>query len=170
MNLRVFSILIFLTLLTLTSCGQVGKVDMPGKSGKIVILSLYQNLQDQLPGKQIMELQRVIAWMEKDLTAALRDDGFETLLIREMADYNSAMGTLFIINSESFNAGTAGGIPSGEPGSGPSSLEVSYRVLDERGALLAEWRDGALSRRGGTYCASTLNRRALKKLESTLDY
>lgn len=163
-------LLLLVVLLTLTSCGGREAEYLPGKSGRIAILSLHHDLQARTPGKQVMELQRVMSWMEKDLITELRNEGFETSFLKDMGNYSSSMGILFIINGEAFNAGRAGGIPSGEPGSGLSTLELSYRLLDERGALLAEWSDGAESRRGGTYCAQALNRRAMKKLETTLYY
>jgi hypothetical protein len=39
-----------------------------------------------------------------------------------------------------------------------------YKLLDARGPLLTEWQDGVHSLKGGTYCARTLNRRAVAKI------
>ncbi|EKD34591.1 MAG: hypothetical protein ACD_75C02269G0003 [uncultured bacterium] len=41
--------------------------------------------------------------------------------------------------------------------------------LDESGGPLSEWRDGVGSSMGGTYCAQTLNKRALEKVVGLLN-
>lgn len=170
MKLRDLNIFSLFLLFTLISCSDRVVDNYPGTSGKIAVLSLYDNLENRIPGRQVPELQRVMSWMENDLLNQLWDENLEISFLEEIADYSSAMGPLIIVIAEAFTAGSAGGIPNGEPGSGPSFLEINYRILDTRGALVAEWQDAAQSRRGGTYCARSLNRRALQKLTATLQH
>lgn len=148
-----------LLLVILAGCGGKETNLSLNKNRLIAVLTLDGNLPE-LKDKEEVELKRVIKWMDRDLVDRLREEEFTTSYIKEMKDYSSEMGDLFIVNVEFFNAGRRTISP------GPSSLELRFKLLDEKGALVAEWQDGADSRRGGTYCARLLNQRAVEKLDS----
>ena len=130
---------------------------------KLVLLSLSEKTAGQAKLEKD-ELQRVVDWMNRDILKRMRQKGFVTSFIKEMKAYSSTMGTLTILDVIYFHSAH------GNRKKGPFSLEVNYKLLDKRGALLAEWTDGADSRRGGTYCARALNKRAIEKISKLLKH
>lgn len=148
-----------LLLQTISGCG--GKHSEYGlnKNRAVAVLTVDGNVK-ALDKNDQTEFARVIRWMDRDLINRLRKKDFQTAYLKEMKDYSSEMGDLFIVNVEYFAPGRKKSAP------GPSSLELKYRLLDEKGALVTEWEDGADSRRGGTYSAKLLNHKAVEKLDN----
>jgi hypothetical protein len=143
-------------------------VEAPSHTSAVAVLTVADKERQQLPPDGRDELNRVMNWLDRDLIDHMRSNGIETILLDDMKNYSSAMGPLFIINVEFFNPGTSPSLPRGRMGIQISALDLSYKLLDERGALLTEWQDGEHSIKGGTYCARTLNRRAVDKITKTL--
>lgn len=146
----------------------IESVEAPNRPNAVAVLTVADKERQQLPPDDRIELTRVMNWLDRDLIDHMRSNGIETVLIDDMKNYSSAMGPLFIINVEFFNPGTTPSLPRGRMGIPVSALDLSYKLLDERGALLTEWQDGEHSLKGGTYCARTLNRRAVDKITKTL--
>ncbi|MDK9708518.1 MAG: hypothetical protein OEL83_15860 [Desulforhopalus sp.] len=143
-------------------------VQAPAQPNAVAVLTVADKERQQLPPDDRIELTRVMNWLDRDLIDHMRSNGIETVLLDDIKNYTSAMGPLFIINVEFFNPGTTPSLPRGRMGIPVSALDLSYKLLDERGALLTEWQDGEHSLKGGTYCARTLNRRAVDKITKTL--
>jgi hypothetical protein len=106
--------------------------------------------------------------MDRDLLKIFKDAGYQPVLLKKMQDYRTDQGKLLIIEVERFNPGSRAARAFVGFGAGSASLDVNYKLLDERSALLTEWRDGVGSSKGPTYCAQTLNRRALAKVSPLL--
>lgn len=158
-----------LFLLGLTGgCGQKATQTAPAAADGIAVLTLAEDIPEHSDEKT-RELTRVLQWLDRDLVKILGTSGFRPILIEDMQEYNIEMGKLLIVNFERFNPGRRGGRTFFGFGGGAASLDLQFKLLDERGALLAEWRDGAGSSKGATYCAETLNRRALKKIVAHLN-
>jgi len=102
--------------------------------------------------------------MNRDILNRMRQEGFVTSFIKDLKEYSSTMGTLTILDVIYFNSAHS------NRAKGPFSLEINYKLLDRRGAILAEWTDGADSKRGGTYCARALNKRAMEKISKLLKH
>lgn len=134
---------------------------------RIAVLTLDGDLPDQT-ADQARELDIVMRWMDRDIVSILRKAGMQPVLIKDMQAYRPEMGKLLVINVERFNAGNRAARAFVGYGAGAASLDLAYKLLDENGVLLSEWRDGVGSSRGGTYCAQTLNRRALDKVSAIL--
>lgn len=149
--------------------GCAKKKEEPLAAGRpaIVLLTLDGQLGEQSTDQE-RELRLTIDWMDRDLLKIFRDGGFQPLLIKEMSEYRTDLGKLLIVDVERFNPGSRAARAFVGFGAGAASLDLSYKLLDERGALLAEWRDGVGSSKGPTYCAQTLNRRALAKVTALL--
>ena len=159
-------LLFFLTLSlgTTAGCGRPQAVIEPVRSETIAVLTSAKKESRQLSHQDQKELRRVMSWLDRDIVELLRQNNFETVLLQDMQEYTSGMGPLFIINVEYFNPGVTTSLPRGRSGNPVSSLDLNYKLLDQRGALLTEWQDGVHSIKGGTYCARTLNRRAVAKI------
>jgi len=140
----------------------------PQAGTKIAVLTLDGNLAGQ-SADQARELDMVMQWMDRDIIKIMRQAGFEPVLIKEMQGYKPDMGKLLVIEVERFNAGNRAARAFVGYGAGAASLDLSHKLLDENGALLSEWRDGVGSSKGGTYCAQTLDRRALDKVTGLLN-
>lgn len=163
--LFVLSLFLLLTM----GCGKKETAAIPHRSDSIAIFTIADKERQSLSPDDQKELQRVMAWLDRDVVDLLRNKGFNTVLLADMKQYSSNMGPLFIINVEFYNPGITASLPQGRMGNPVSSLDLAYKLLDERGALLTEWQDGAHSIKGGTYCARTLNRRATEKLSDFFD-
>lgn len=156
-------------MMTITSsCGKKRISLNPNVAKDITVLSLDGNLPDQTDD-QITELNRVITWMDKDIIKNLKSTGFNAVIVKEMKEYNPNMGKLLIIDVEDFNAGNRAARAFVGFGAGASSLDLSYKLLDEKGVPLTDWKDGVGSSKGGTYCAQTLNRNAVEKVTNLLN-
>lgn len=158
----VYFVLFFVFISVLTGCGKSTVSQNLHQQRFVAVLTVDGDLSDLLD-YEVKELHRVLQWMDRDLLARLRKQDFSTSYLKNMKDYSDTMGDLFIVSVEYFNAGRKNR-PRNAPDKGPSTLELKYKLLDMKGALVAEWRDGADSRRGGTYCARLLNKRAVKRL------
>ena len=149
------------------SCGCGKKKDttfLPPQTAGMAIVTVADEERQRLSPDDGVVLLQVMNWLDRDISRRLRDRGFEIALLRDMKSYTSSMGSLLIIHIDSFEPGLAANLPHREASGLPSALIVNYRLLDERGALLDQWQDGAESIKGGTYCARTLNRRAMEKI------
>lgn len=151
-------------IIILVGCGKKETSIATSHEYSIAVLTIADKEREQLSPDDQKELHRVMTWLDRDIVDLLRDNSFQTVLLDDMKSYSSRMGPLFIINVEFFNPGVTASLPQGRMGNPVSSLDLGYKLLDERGALLTEWQDGAHSIKGGTYCARTLNRRALAKI------
>jgi hypothetical protein len=159
--------LLLLALLLGSGCATSRQALPPVETAAIAIL-LYEREPQGLPRHERHELQRVLHWLDRDLVGQLRERGYATTPLKEMKEYEAEMGALLIISVDGFSAGRLVRRPRGLPTPGPATLDLSYRLLDPRGALLGQWRDGAHSHRGGTYCAQTLNQRAMARVVTLL--
>lgn len=153
----------------MSGCGGKDTASVPPRPAGIAVMTIDDQQQMEMEPNEGEVLAQVMNWLDRDIIRRLRDKGLEISVLKDIKRYSSTMGPLFIINVESFNPGIAAGLPRGTGAGDTSSLELSYKLLDERGALLAEWQDGAESIKGGTYCARSLNRRAMEKIESTFN-
>lgn len=160
---RLFYILSFLLFLAVvTGCARDSNQYSLNKNRFVAILTIDEKMSDR-PGYEAKEMQRVINWMDRDLISRLRKQNFETSYLKSLKEYSKSMGDLFIVNIESFNGGRYNK-PRHIPTTGRSFLELQYKLLDAKGELVTEWRDGTDSRRGGTYCAKLLNKKAVQRL------
>lgn len=161
---RITLILLLTLLLALNGgCGKKRMEVNPQVAKNIAILTLDGNLPGQT-ADQARELDIVIQWMDRDLIKIMKQSGFQPVLIKDMQEYKPQMGRLLVVDVEKFNAGSRAARAFVGFGAGAASLDLSYKFLDEKGVLLSEWRDGVGSSMGGTYCAQTLDRRALEKV------
>ena len=151
-----------------SSCGKKRVSLNPNVAKDITVLSLDGNLPDQTDD-QIDELDRVITWMNRDIIKNLKRTGFNAVLVKEMKDYKPNMGKLLIIDVEKFNAGNRAARAFVGFGAGASSLDLSYKLMDEKGVQLTDWKDGVGSSKGGTYCAQTLNHNAIERVTILLN-
>ena len=159
---------LFLALAGTSGCGRQELTLVP-RPASIAVLTLDEKQHQNLTLDDRESLQRVMNWLDRDIIRRLRDKGLETSLLKDMKSYASNMGPLFIIHVESFTPGFGDRLARGSACGGASSLELSYKLLDERGALLTEWLDGADSVKGGTYCARALNRRAVERITAAFN-
>jgi Domain of unknown function (DUF4410) len=158
---------LLLCLFLVTGCGK--KTAEPVSSATIPLALL--TLDDQLTEKNLeveKDLRVTVDWMDRDLLKIFQDAGYQPVLLKKMQDYRTDQGKLLIASIERFNPGSRAARAFVGFGAGSASLDVSYKLLDEHGALLTEWRDDVGSSKGPTYCAQTLNRRALAKVSPLL--
>ena len=151
------------TLLIFVTVVFVGSSFAAGLSGEMSVLSLRGDTSE-LTHDQVVELERVEKWMERDIIKQLKRAGFKAKLIKERKDFKG-YGHLLIIEVAKFKAGNRAARAFIGFGAGASSLDLKYNLLDSHGKSLTTWEDGAGSSRGGTYCAQTLNRHVIKKLK-----
>jgi len=162
-----FLLPLLLCLSLAAGCGKKKADTAPVTAIPIALLTLDHGLGEQ-NADQERELRLTLDWMDRDLLKIFREQGFQPQLLKEMGEYRTDQGKLLIIDVERFNPGSRAARAFVGFGAGAASLDLGYKLLDERGALLAEWRDGAGSSKGPTYCAQTLNRRALAKVAPLL--
>lgn len=144
-------------------CGNKQPKLDPTATKDIALLTLDGNIPDQT-ADQIRELRITLDWMDDDLVQNFQHAGFRVILIKEMSAYRSEMGKLLIVNVARFKAGSRAARAFVGFGAGAASLDLQYSLLDEKGAVLAEWQDSVGSSKGATYCAQTLNKKALAKV------
>ena len=157
-------LVIFLFVGLFCGCGKKEKAFLPPQPAGMAIVTVADEERQRLSPDDGVVLQQVTNWLDRDISRRLRDRGFEIALLPDMKSYKSTMGPLLIVHIDSFEPGLAANLPQREASGLPSALIVNYRLLDERGALLDQWQDGAESIKGGTYCARTLNRRAIERI------
>jgi hypothetical protein len=158
---------LLLCLFLVAGCGKKAAEPVSSVIVPIALLTLDDQLTEK-NGELEKELHMTVDWMDRDLLKIFRNAGYQPLLLKKMQDYRTDQGKLFIVSIERFNPGSRAARAFVGFGAGSASLDVSYKLLDERGALLAEWRDGVGSSKGPTYCAQTLNRRALARVSPLL--
>ncbi|MCK5682397.1 DUF4410 domain-containing protein [bacterium] len=144
-----------------------GSTVVAGLAGEMSVLSLRGDTS-KLTHDQVVELERVGKWMDRDIIKQLNKVGFEAKLIKKRKDFKGS-GHLLIVEVAKFKAGNRAARAFIGFGAGASSLDLKYHLLDGRGKSLAAWEDGAGSSRGGTYCAQTLNRNVIKKLKEVMN-
>ena len=159
-------LILFCALLMFVTFAVAGVSVAVGLSGEMSVLSLRGDTS-KLTHDQVVELERVGKWMDRDIIKQLKRAGFKAKLIKERKDFKGA-GHLLIIDVAKFKAGNRAARAFIGFGAGASSLDLKYNLLDSHGKSLATWNDGAGSSRGGTYCAQTLNRHVIKKLKEIM--
>ena len=135
-------------------------------SGEISVLSLRGNTSE-MSQDQIVELKRVGTWMDRDIIKQLNRAGYTAKLLKSRSDF-SGSGYLLIIDVDKFRAGNRATRAFVGFGAGGSSLDLNYQLLDSQKKVVSEWKDGVGSSKGGTYCAQTLNRNTIKRLQGKL--
>lgn len=134
--------------------------------GEISVLSLRGDTSS-MTQDQIVELNRVGAWMDRDIIKQLKRAGYTAKLLKSRSDF-SGTGHLLIIDVDKFNAGNRAARAFVGFGAGSSSLDLDYQLLNSQNKVISQWKDGVGSSKGGTYCAQTLNRNTIKQLRSRL--
>ncbi|MBI9088929.1 MAG: DUF4410 domain-containing protein [Desulfobacterium sp.] len=143
------------------------KANVTGGTGEMSVLSLRGDTSS-MTQDQIVELQRVGKWMDRDIIKQLSRAGYKSKLIKSRKAFKGP-GNLLIIKVAKFKPGNKAARVFVGFGAGGSSLDLNYQLLDSKGKILTKWDDGVGSSKGGTYCAQTLNRRALVKLGDVLN-
>jgi len=156
-------LLLCCVLLIFVTISFAGSSYAAGLSGEMSVLSLRGDTS-KLTHDQVVELERVEKWMERDIIKQLKRAGFKAKLIKNRKDFKGS-GHLLIIDVAEFKAGNRAARAFVGFGAGSSSLDLKYNLLDSHGKSIATWEDGAGSSRGGTYCAQTLNKNVIKKLK-----
>ncbi len=170
----VSSLVLFVTLAmgcngarTTPKTGAVSPAGAVGPTGEMSVLSLRGDTSS-MTQDQIVELQRVGRWMDRDIIKQLNRAGYKSTLITSRKAFKGP-GNLLIIKVAKFRPGNRAARAFVGFGAGGSSLDLHYQLLDSHGAVLSSWDDGVGSSRGGTYCAQTLNKKALAKLSAVLN-
>lgn len=146
-----------------TGCGKKRARLNAGNVEPIAVLTLDGNLSDQTPD-QVAELNRVITWMDRDIIKQLKASGFNAVLIKDKKEYKKSMGNLLVVDVDNFNAGNVALRAFVGFGAGASSLDLDYKLYNQQGKIIDQWKDGVGSSKGGTYCAQTLNLNAQTRL------
>ncbi|MCD4687757.1 MAG: DUF4410 domain-containing protein, partial [Desulfuromonadaceae bacterium] len=134
--------------------------------GMISVLSLRGDTSS-MTEDQIIELQRVGTWMDRDIIKQLKRAGYSAKLLKSRGDFSRA-GHLLVIRVDNFNPGNRAARVFIGFGAGAASLDLDYQLINSRNKRVAQWKDGVGSSKGGTYCAQTLNRNAIKQLKEKL--
>ncbi|OEU60450.1 MAG: hypothetical protein BA870_12235 [Desulfuromonadales bacterium C00003094] len=134
--------------------------------GMISVLSLRGDTSS-MTQDQIVELQRVGTWMDRDIIKQLKRVGYSAKLLKSRRDFSGA-GHLLIIDVDKFNPGNRAARVFVGFGAGAASLDLDYQLINSRNKRVAQWKDGVGSSKGGTYCAQTLNRNAIEQLKGKL--
>ena len=116
--------------------------------GEISVLSLRGNTSD-MAQDQIIELNRVGAWMDRDIIKQLNRAGYTAKLLKSRSDF-SGPGHLLIIDVDKFRPGNRAARAFVGFGAGGSSLDLNYQLLDSQKKIVSEWKDGVGSSKGGT--------------------
>lgn len=156
--------LIFLLLVPAWGCERKEMASLPPGPAGMAVVTLADEERKRLSPADGEVLFQVMNWLDHDMRRRLGDRGYEVALLRDMNSYAAPMGPLLVMDIQSFEPGLAANSPYREARGVPSALVIKYRLLDQRGGLLDQWQDGAESIKGGTYCARTLNRRAVEKV------
>ena len=159
---------IFILLITLLAgCG--GKKNIafpPGVSNDVYVLSLGADTS-HLNGDQVSWLQYNLNWMDKNMTRAFKSKGLNILRVTDEKQFSEGGHLLkFSITKHRM-------IPKGARhwlgmSAGTDLLSVHYELLDADRKVVLSWDDTQLSTRGGTYCAQTLNRNTVGKIDAFL--
>jgi Domain of unknown function (DUF4410) len=153
-----------LLLLGLTSgCGEKKANLNPSEVKDIAVLTMDGNLPE-LAAAQLRELQTTLERMDLDLIKNLKDSGFRAILIKDRQAYKPEMGRLLVVSVERFKAGNRTARAFVGFGAGSASLALNYKLFNESGTLISEWRDGVSSSKGATNCAEILNRKAVENV------
>lgn len=153
---------------TQNGTGKGADIKPRAEATNLAIVTLKGDLPGQTPD-QARELDLVMQWMDRDIVKIFKQAGFQPVLIKDMQGYKPEMGKLLVVRVERFDAGSRAARAFVGFGAGAASLDLGYKLLDEKGAVVSEWRDGVGSSKGGTYCAQTLDKRALDKVAGLLN-
>ena len=164
----VYLMTIIAAAIILSGCGRKSVSLSPGIANDITILTLNSNLPNQTKDQEV-ELTRVITWMDRDILKNMKRTGYNAVLIKDIKDYKQNSSKLLVIEVDNFNAGNRAARAFVGFGAGASSLDLNYKLFDEKGDELLAWKDGVGSSKGGTYCAQTLNRNAINKITTFLN-
>lgn len=164
----VFLMTIIATAIILSGCGRKNVSLSPGIASDLTILTLNGNLPSQTKDQEV-ELGRVITWMDRDILKNMKRAGYNAILIKDVKDYKQNSSKLLVIDVDNFNAGNRAARAFVGFGAGASSLDLNYKLIDEKGSELLAWKDGVGSSKGGTYCAQTLNRNTINKITTFLN-
>ncbi len=134
--------------------------------GMISVLSLRGDTSS-MTEDQVVELQRVGTWMDRDIIKQLKRAGYSAKLLKSRGDFSRA-GHLLVISVDNFNPGNRAARVFVGFGAGAASLDLDYQLINSRNKRVARWKDGVGSSKGGTYCAQTLNRNTIKQLKEKL--
>jgi hypothetical protein len=155
-------LIIFLLLMPAWGCGR--KSSQLARPTKMAVVVVADEEGKRLAPEDTIILQQVVKWLERDIGRRLRDRGLEAALLPNMKSYTAASGPLLIITIDSFVPGIAANQPYRQASGLPSAIIASYKLQDEKGGVAAQWQDGAESIKGATYCARTLNIKAVDRI------
>lgn len=155
------SMLLFLGLTG--GCGKKKTHLNPSEVKDLAVLTMGGNFHEK-SADQERELLIALEWLDRDFIKICKKSGIRVTSIKDMQTYTPAMGKLLVVDVERFSAGNRAARAFVGFGAGSASLALNYKLLDENGALLSEWKDGVSSSKGSTNCAEILNRKALEKV------
>ncbi|MFH0782183.1 MAG: DUF4410 domain-containing protein [Pseudomonadota bacterium] len=135
----------------------------PSEVKDLAVLTLGGNFPEQTADQE-RELLIALEWLDRDFTKRCEKTGIRVTSIKDMQDYKPSMGKLLVVDVERFSAGNRAARAFVGFGAGSASLALNYKLLDENGTLLSEWKDGVSSSKGSTNCAEILNRKALENV------
>ncbi len=162
------SLLLFTLSIGCNGARTTQKADPVGSTGgDMSVLSLRGDTSN-MSRDQIVELERIGRWMDRDIIKQLKRAGYNAKLLKSRKDFNGS-GHLLIIDVAKFRPGNRAARAFAGFGAGGSSLDLQYKLLDSHGVSVSAWDDGVGSSKGGTYCAQTLNRNTIKKLRTILN-
>lgn len=149
-----------------TGCNSTKSSFKPGAAGEVSVLTQTGDTS-KMDSDQVAELKRVYTWMDRDIITQLEQAGYKATLLKDRSEFKGP-GHLLVIGLDKFRAGSQTARILVGFGAGGSSLDLNYQLFDSQKKLVHQWKDGVGSSKGGTYCAQTLNRNAIKKLNNML--
>ncbi len=161
------SMLLFLGLTG--GCGKNKTHLNPSVLKDLAVLTMGGNFPEKT-ADQKRELLIALEWLDRDFTKICEKLGIRVTSIKDIQAYKPAMGNLLVIDVERFSAGNRAARAFVGFGAGSASLALNYKLLDENGSLLSEWKDGVSSSKGSTNCAEILNRKALENVVGIFKY
>jgi len=163
-------ILIMLALLvgSLAGFGGATEAQAAKLSGDIAVLNQGADTS-ALNKDQIKLLQRSLTWMDRDLPKVLKKTGLKPTLIKAEKDFSGGDSLLLKLTVTDHKMIPRGARFLGGMMAGADRLSVHYELIDKSGKTVLTWDDSQSSTRGGTYCAKTLNRNAVKKIVEHLN-
>ncbi len=164
---KLLVVLLILLVTAVTGCNSSKSTYKTGAAGEISVLSLSGDTSE-MTVDQVTELKRVKAWMDRDIIKQLTRAGYSAKMVKSRDDFKGP-GHLMIIEVDKFNPGNRAARAFVGFGAGASSIDLDYKILDSQKKLVGQWKDGVGSSKGGTYCAQTLNRNAIKQLQIKLE-
>ena len=164
---RLVLILIALVIGCLAGLGGGTEAQAATLSGDIAVLNLGADTS-ALNKDQVALLQRSLTWMDRDLQKRLKKTGLKPTLIKAEKDFSGGNSLLLKLTVTDHKMIPRGARFLGGMAAGADRLNVHYELIDQSGKPVLTWDDSQSSTRGGTYCAKTLNRNAVKKIVAHL--